>query len=122
MFHTFPILVGQQYPYPTTQASTETGDQFLGGYNSQDIDSRRSESVDGTPSVAMFIYNSWILIILCLTFACIYCAWKAKRQSPLDDLPGPRPESFILGTNKSISELSVHMKTELRSSQVIYAS
>ena len=49
----------------------------------------------------MSIYNPWILIIYCLSFACIYGAWKAKRKSPLDDLPGPKPESFILGTNHS---------------------
>jgi hypothetical protein len=54
-----------------------------------------------TPGVAMSIYNPWVLIIYCLSFACIYGAWKAKRKSRLDDLPGPKPESFILGTNGS---------------------
>ena len=74
--------------------------------------------------VAMLIYNLWVPIILCLTFAYIYGTWKAKRNSPLDDLPGPRPESFILGTNnlKFISKLRALVKTELSSSQVIYAS
>lgn len=36
-------------------------------------------------------------IALCLFFLCIYGAWKAKRKSLLDDLPGPPPESFLLG-------------------------
>jgi hypothetical protein len=51
--------------------------------------------------VVMSIYNPWVLVIYGLSFACVYGAWKAKRKSPLDDLPGPKPESFILGTNNS---------------------
>jgi hypothetical protein len=52
-------------------------------------------------NVAMSIYNSWALIVYFLFFVCIYCGWKAKRRGPLNDLPGPPPESFLLGTNHS---------------------
>jgi|SRR5712671_5421169 len=53
--------------------------------------------------MAMYFYDKWILIAYCVFFACIYGVWKANRkgQSPLDDVPGPQPESFILGTNNS---------------------
>ena len=49
----------------------------------------------------MSIYPPWALIALCSSFLCIYGAWKAKRKNPLEDLPGPPPESFLLGTNHS---------------------
>ena len=49
----------------------------------------------------MSIYVSWVPIALCFSFLCVYGAWKAKRKSSLGDLPGPPPESFLLGTNYS---------------------
>lgn len=49
----------------------------------------------------MSIYIPWVLLVLCFFFVRIYGAWKAKQKSTLYDLPGPRPESFLLGTNRS---------------------
>ena len=45
----------------------------------------------------MTIYIPWISIVPCVFFVWIYGAWKAKQKSTLDDLPGPPPESFLLG-------------------------
>lgn len=49
----------------------------------------------------MSIYIPWVSIVLCFVFVRIYGAWKAKQKSTLYDLPGPRPESFLLGMNCS---------------------
>ena len=48
----------------------------------------------------MSIYIPWVLpvIVRGLFILCLYGVWKAKRKVPLDDLPGPPPESFLLGT------------------------
>ncbi|KAF8483511.1 cytochrome P450 [Russula ochroleuca] len=50
----------------------------------------------------MSIYVPWVLIVHGLFFVCLYGAWKAKRKSPLDDLPGPPPESFLLGNLRQL--------------------
>ena len=48
----------------------------------------------------MSIYTPCVLVVQCFFFVCcIYGVWKAKRKTPLDDLPGPPPESFLLGKN-----------------------
>ncbi|KAI9453185.1 cytochrome P450, partial [Russula earlei] len=50
----------------------------------------------------MTLCSSFDLIVCCLFFVCIYAAWKAKRKTPLDDLPGPPPESFVLGNIRQL--------------------
>ncbi|KAH9975382.1 cytochrome P450 [Lactifluus volemus] len=49
----------------------------------------------------MSIYDPWTLTVYCLTFVCIW-AWKGKQQNPLADLPGPPPESFLLGNLRQL--------------------
>ncbi|KAI0281778.1 cytochrome P450 [Russula aff. rugulosa BPL654] len=44
-----------------------------------------------------------VLIVHCFSFVCcVYGAWKAKRKGPLGDLPGPPPESFLLGNFRQL--------------------
>jgi hypothetical protein len=56
--------------------------------------------------LAMSVYNPWALTVYCLTFVCIW-AWKVKQKTPLADLPGPPPESFLLGMNNAILPSSI---------------
>jgi hypothetical protein len=57
-------------------------------------------------SLSMSIYNPWALTVYCLTFVCVF-AWKVKQKTSLADLPGPPPESFLLGRNYPILPSSI---------------
>lgn len=50
-----------------------------------------------------FDSNSWALFVCCVAAACIWGSWSAKRKNRrLVDLPGPPPESFLLGNLRQL--------------------
>jgi len=51
--------------------------------------------------LGMIIKNPWALIAFGLFLVCLYCIWKARRKTPLNDRPGLPPEPFLLGLNDS---------------------
>ncbi|KAI9465874.1 cytochrome P450 [Lactarius psammicola] len=49
-----------------------------------------------------FDSNPWALFVCCVSSAFIWGFWRAKQKSPLVDLPGPPPESFLLGNLRQL--------------------
>ncbi|KAH9965228.1 cytochrome P450 [Russula dissimulans] len=52
--------------------------------------------------LSMTIDDLWTLIAYSLFLVCIYGTRKARRKTPLNDLPGPQPESFLLGNLRQL--------------------
>lgn len=61
--------------------------------------SLKAGGVGWSQSSGRLVSNLWALFVCCATSACIWRLWRRKRESPLVDLPGPPPESFLLGTD-----------------------